>query len=136
MNQLLDLIKKYEMYVERGNQLLIDYYKAKKSPLIAKREGIIPSRGELNYNAYSMKFSFHGMGCRFVFDNVIVDFDYAFKTFEYKGFEVDKLFCFVQSSSLNINKKVFNESLKELEVNNLIRKKSENSIDTYDYVLV
>jgi len=135
--ELIDFIIEYENYVTKGNEILQSSFKMDKSPLLAKREGKIPAKGRLDNE--NLTFSFHGMGCRFEFGDIIVDFDYTFGDFIYKGFETSKLYWFIESclgpDSEQISREGFEQSLKQLEDKGVITKIDESSYDTYDYVL-
>lgn len=133
---LIEYIKEYERYVKKGNEILQSYFKVNKSPLLAKREGKIPTHGTIE--SEKMVFYFHGIGCRLEFGEIVVDFDYSFGDFDYKGFEVSKLYMFVVSRA-NSDKKIARESfdqlLKELEKEGAIIGRGDFSYDTYDYIL-
>jgi hypothetical protein len=92
---LLGLLLKYEEYIQKGNDILKKVFNTDFSPLLAKGKGLIPSEGVIESERLSFKF--HGIGCLFNFENTIVDFDYSFGDFIYKGFEADKFYQFVAS---------------------------------------
>lgn len=135
--KLKALIQEYEKYIKEGNEILQTYFTLNgKSPLLARREDKIPKSGKID--SENMKFNFHGMGCRLEFGKIVVDFDYSFGDFIYKGFETSKLYWFIESyfdSNQQISKNEFYESLKQLEDEGFIIRKNESSYDTYDYLV-
>lgn len=137
--ELFKLIVKYEDFIKIGNTFLMKVYNIDKSPLLAKREGIIPHSGIVELDDIKMNFKFHGMGCRFEFGDITIEFDYSFGDFLYKGFEISKLFWFIESYpnlDLELNNKIiFQQCILKLEQDGIIAK-NKNSIDTHDYVLV
>lgn len=133
-DELIAYITKYESYVKIGNETLQRFYSVDTSPLVSRREDKIPKEGKIE----NMTFNFHGMGCRLEFDEVVVDFDYSFGDFVYKGFETSKLFWFITSlvhSKEKISLGELNTSLKKLEDAGIILTNDESSNDTYDYKL-
>lgn len=135
--KLKNFIQEYEKYIKRGNEMLqIHFTLEMKSPLLARREGQIPKDGEID--SENMKFSFHGMGCRLEFGKIVVDFDYSFTDFMYKGFETSKLYWFIESclgADHKITKDNFHQLLKQLEEEGFIISKEESSYDTHDYIV-
>ena len=134
-NKLLELLLKYEEYIQKGNDILKKVFNTDLPPLLAKRKGLIPSEGVIE--SEKLSFKFHGMGCLFNFENTIVDFDYSFGDFIYKGFEADKFYQFVVSfpESSEIKKKdTFNSALIELQSKGMIIEKDSDCIDTYKYI--
>ncbi len=138
--ELIALIGKYEAYISKGNMLLKKYFNVNKPPFLAKRDGVIPVSGTLNFNNEQMAFRFHGIGCRFEFKEAVIEFDYTFGDFIYKGFQVSKLFWFIESyfgASEEIKKEdIFKQVISELELKGKIKKKDGPSYDTYDYIFV
>jgi len=136
--ELFSILIKYEYYIQKGNKLLIKHFDIKKSPLLAKRAGTIPNSGLIRTHEENMTFRFHGMGCRFEFNDIVVEFDYAFKDFAYEGFDVSKLFWFVESYSQSTselrNKSIFEQTILKLVEERQIIPKKLSSIDTYDYI--
>lgn len=138
--ELLELLIKYDAYIEKGNTLLKKKFNTELPPLLAKRAGLIPANGIIESETEKVIFRFHGMGCRFEFDEVVVEFDYSFGDFVYKGFQTLKLFWFIESLP-NANSdfripSVYNEALQELEMTGKIVKKDSASPNTFDYSLV
>lgn len=135
---LVELITKYEEYISEGNALLKEKYSIDVSPLLAKNRGLIPRSGIIDFGK-RMIFTFHGMGCLFDFDGVIVDFDYTYNDFVYKGFQPLKLFQFVESyprtSDSLKNEITFNRTILQLELEGIILRKPKDSIDIYTYQL-
>ena len=139
--ELITLIAKYEELIRKGNSAFIKTYSLDKSPLLAKREGLIPQFGTMTFEGNEMAFSFHGIGCRLLFDDsIVVEFDYIFKQFVYKGFEVKKLFWFLESfpgvSAALRNQEQFREAILELESLGVLVKNEDDPINTYDYIFV
>jgi hypothetical protein len=138
--QLLHLIKMYEEYVKKGNQLLKETYHTERPPLLAKREGTIPPAGTIETGDLKMSFRFHGMGCRFDFAGIIIEFDYTFGGFVYKGFQSSKLYWFIESypdaSPELKSKERFSETLSELLQNETLLRKNDSSPDSYEYILI
>lgn len=138
-DELFRLITQYEELIKKGNTALTNSFSLTKPPLLARREGVLPAFGTFNLDGENASFRFHGMGCRFEFNTLIVEFDYAFSTFEYKGFEASKLFWFVksnpQASEALKSRDVFNEALLWLVKNGNLIKADDATIDTYEYIL-
>lgn len=134
-NELLTLIDNYESHIDKGNRLLKKNFKTELPPLIAMRKGIISKSGVINED---FSYNFHGMGCLFTFEKkVLVDFDYSFGDFVYKGFDPFKLHLFIKTYTC-IRKSFENidflvEVLGKLELKNKIIKKDANDIDTYTF---
>ena len=134
--QLVDYMFRYERYIKIGNDLLRRHFKVVGCPLLAKRQDKIPMQGEVESEGFSFSFHFHGMGCLFKFGKTIVDFDYSFGDFIYKGFESRKLFLFIESSSNDeVLKEDVDRSIRRLEFKGVLLRKDESSIDTYEYQL-
>lgn len=135
--KIIDLIIDYEDHIKKGNIILQDFYKINESPLLGRRKGQIPVNGKLEHK--NMSFNFHGIGCTFEFGKIIADFDYTFGDFVYKGFEVSKLYTFIESctnSSIgDLSEDSLRKSLKQMEKTGLLTKREPSSYDTYDYVL-
>jgi hypothetical protein len=139
--KLQQLILEYENFIRLGNTNLKEIFHTQKSPLQAMREGIIPRSGVIKFGESdeNMFFQFHGIGCRFELNNLVVEFDYSFGDFLYKGFDSSKLFLFVKnhpkSGAELSNNIIFEQCLLELEEHKVIVKNT-NSIDTYDYIFM
>jgi hypothetical protein len=135
---LFEKIVEFESLVKRYNQLLSETFGITISPLLATRQGLIPHKGIIKDKDEIVHFVFHGMGCRFE-NNLVVDFNSSFGDFIYKGFEIKKIFEFINScKDLNEKLKIkpfFLEALSQLESSNLIVKNGEG-IDTHEYSLV
>ena len=140
MELLYKSICEYENFIEMGNSALYEAYDLSIPPLKAKVNGIIPKSGELEVNNVRLSFWFHGMGCQFNFSGIIVDFDYTYKYFEYKGFDLWKLHNFILSvpekyDSLK-DKDIYDKSIKQLELEGRIIKNANDNLGSYDYELV
>lgn len=136
-DKLIQYIKEYEALIHKGNKYLQIFYQLNKSPLLERREGKIPVSGYLD--EIEMSYKFHGIGCKFKFKNAIVDFDYSFVDFIYKGFETSKLYWYIESCADPdgevMTKVDFDNSLNQLENKGVIIKSNMDSLDTHDYVL-
>lgn len=132
---LISIIKRYDDYVKLGNKLITMHYKLEISPLVAWIKGKIPKTATID--EYEFKFTFHGMGCRFEFGEVIVDFDYTYSDFIYKGFLVRKLFDFIQCLGFSdwLLETHLKKELDKLEFEGVLIKKQPNDINIYDYYL-
>jgi hypothetical protein len=138
-NNLHQLIVEYESYIRLGNTILAETYKTDISPILAKRQQIIPAQGTIEANGGQLSFRFHGMGCLFDFHGTIVDFDYDFGDFVYRGFDPFKLKKFLDTFPATPlflkDQQVFEQSLAELLSKGIIKEKNEGSLGTYKYQL-
>jgi len=87
-----------------------------------KSKRLIPPEGILEYCGKEVKYTFHGLGCRFVFDSdTIVDFNYKAPDWKYEGFTFFKFWEFVRSRIPEFeDKELLKNILKELEDNGII----------------
>lgn len=136
-NELVQLIVEYENYIQKGNLYLKDIYNINTSPFLAKNNNSIPAENSLFFNGEYFSFRFHGIGCCFKFNSVVVDFDYSFNNFIYEGFDKIKLFNFILSLNSNIfnDYKTYNNVLLKLHENGIVTTPRVNSNSTYDYIL-
>ncbi|MEM1000886.1 MAG: hypothetical protein AAGN35_27780 [Bacteroidota bacterium] len=137
--EIVDAITKYESHVKMGNNMLMDYYGLDLSPFLAKNKGIIPKQGTILHKQRTLRFSFHGIGAYFDFDGIIVDFDYAFGSFQYNGFQLSKLLLFINTSAPPDKGKLDQADLlpliQKLLISGTLVAKPVDSINTYEYSL-
>ena len=101
--KIQDFITQFENYIsiiisDFANVLGIEDNKL----ILNKKEGI-PKKGIIKSEKLGeLKYCFHGVGCEVVLENgVIVDFDFEYKNGMsiYNGFDMYKLFKFIQSGN-------------------------------------
>lgn len=95
---LFQCIEEYESRISSGLKAISDHYDLSVLPYVAKCKKLIPSSGELTSIEYGLfKYHFHGIGCEFNYSGIIVDFDFTWRYFVYKGFTLFKLRQFILS---------------------------------------
>lgn len=136
--ELIHYLLEYEKFVAHCNQLITEYYQLCIPLILARNTGIIPISAIIRVNHEELNYSFHGIGCLCKLNSRIIDFDYCFGTFEYKGFETYAVWAFIESD-LNerralTDKSLFVNALLDLEAKGIICK-YHGQLDTYEYVL-
>lgn len=127
---------KYTDFIKIGNRGLKNNFVFEGSPVIAKRQKIIPGKGEIETEIGNMLFWFHGDGCEFTFANVVVDFDYIFLDENCRSFKPYFFYIFFQNNSftpsLLKDNKIFNETLIDLVKTGFLKQR-EGDFIAYDY---
>ncbi len=126
----------YVNFVKIGNEAFENNFTFQGSPVLAKRQKILPAIGVINTAFGSMSYRFHGDGCEFVFDSLIVDFDYIYRDNNYNSFKPDKFFWFIEQNNFPVtvlkNRNTFNEIIFELLLNGYLVNRNEDSMLIYD----
>lgn len=127
----------YEGLVAHCNQMITNYYQLDISPILAKNAKIIPKTATIIVNNEKLHFALHGIGCLCTSNEWVVDFDYSFATFIYKGFEAHKVWEFINSDARRTlkDKRTFFNALPDLEGNGIILRQPINQTDTHEYIL-
>jgi hypothetical protein len=135
---LLSYLQRYESLVAEFNSELVQAYKISVPAIKASKSGLIPRSGTFQSDEKLWNYSFHGMGCYVECGSLVIDFDYAFRTFQYLGFEVRKLRLFLQSSlppnSPLLKNEDFDLAFSELLRDGSIVPKPSGDINTYEYM--
>ena len=121
---ILDEIKQFNEYVNILNLLISKKYNVDPLQILqSQKQKAIPRVGVLEYDDVFIEFAFHGMGCRFEFnDGVKVDFNYqkVDNGFGYLGFSQYYLFKFILSK-IELEQKEFDAVFENLVSQNIIR---------------
>ncbi len=124
--RLIQSLKKFVSYAFLTEQLFNAKYSF-EGPVIkstTKHKGVIPMRGELEYNDQKVLYRFHGLGCEFTFDDdTIVDFNYSPPDWEFREISFFSFWQFVKSRISEFNdKELLQRYLDDLETENIIRR--------------
>lgn len=136
---LAHYLLEYERLVTHCNKIITRFYQLDRPPVLAKNAKLIPRSATITLDDEALYYSFHGIGCFCSLDDRIIDFDYCFGTFKYRGFEARKVWEFIESDSNKRrafkNVKSFLNALSELENKGVVVRNTLNRIDTYEYTL-
>lgn len=95
------LIETYYNIILELNSALIAHYELENkftSTIEGTKNGKLQPRGKIIHNNNSLEYRFHGTGCEFKINDLIIDFDFLFDSKEYKiSFGLTEFKNFVQS---------------------------------------
>ena len=95
------LVETYYNIIIELNYAIIAHYKLENkftSTIEGSKNGKLLKKGEIIHNNSSLEFRFHGTGCEFKINGLIIDFDFLFDSEDHKiTFGLTEFKNFVQS---------------------------------------
>jgi hypothetical protein len=95
------LLSSFSNTINGLNSALIEHFQLENeftAPIRGSKNGKVPPKGTIEHNGNSIEFRFHGTGCEFKANGLVLDFDYIFDSTDYKiSFGPHEFKKFVQS---------------------------------------
>jgi hypothetical protein len=113
--ELLQLINDYQQYVAKACRLLREHLHEEDSILGVWQTRKIPQRGFLD-DSRTIRYFFHGIGCRVEFGSIMVDFDFG-PDERHDGFDAWRLSRFAKTVATHasfVDHNQLHEELKRL----------------------